>query len=259
MFRFKYLRISGISHNCTSECKHGSWCNWCLSLNYIILPLECIIWCVWLCELESIKLLNLCFVPPLVETLVRAHTGIFKASCWLPWSALFVFFGCACEKSSLKYPSPGRSSVPLTLTSQSSLCLDFWDLKEAAHAAEATLWFSSETTQVSTQYLGERVSEQFLSTGPVFGFHKNAADKVPCLVGSVRGQKRVSGLGGDLEYRCHGLIFSPRWLFCQHFDHCATKTPTKDIHNKCNFNIAYSGVSKQVETNTTYFVCATHS
>lgn len=166
-----------------------------------------------------------------------------------------MFFGCACEKSSLKYLSPGRSSVPLTLTSQSSLCLDFWDLKEAAHAAEATLWFSSETTQVSTQYLGERVSEQLLSTGPVFGFHKNAADEVPCLVGRVRGQKRVGGLGGNLEYRCHGLIFSPRWLFCQHFDHCATKTPTKDIHNKCNFNMTYSGVSKQVETNTTFFLC----
>lgn len=105
---------------------------------------------------------------------------------------------------------------------------------EATGTAEATVLVcgtSSETRQVSAQNLREGMSEQLLGTRPVFGLHKDAADKVPCLVRDVQGQQRVGGLGGDLEYGCHCLVFSPRRFFCQHFHHCTTKAPAKDRHD----------------------------
>lgn len=99
---------------------------------------------------------------------------------------------------------------------------------------------SSETRQVLTQDLGEGMSEQLLSTRPVFGLHKDAADEVPCLVRGVQGQQWVGGLSGDLEYGCHGLIFSPWRFFCQHLHHCTTKAPAKDIHEWLCSSLIYS-------------------
>lgn len=112
--------------------------------------------------------------------------------------------------------------------------LPWTGIEEATDTAEATVLLcgsSSETRQVSAQNLGEGMSEQLLSTGPVFGLHKNAANEVPCLVGGARGQQRVGGLGGDLEYGRHGLVFSPRRLFCQHLHHRTTKAPVKERHD----------------------------
>lgn len=106
--------------------------------------------------------------------------------------------------------------------------------KEATDTVEATVLhrgWSSATRQVSAQNLGEGMSEQLLSTGPVFGIHKNAAHEVPCLVGGVWGQQWVGGLSGDLEYGCHGLIFSPWRLFCEHLHHRATKAPVKEMQS----------------------------
>ena len=104
---------------------------------------------------------------------------------------------------------------------------------------------SLDTRPVSAQNLGEGMSEQVLGTGPVFGLHKNAAYEVPRLVGGVRGQQWVGGLRGDLEYGRHGLVFSPRRLFCQHLHHRTTEAPVRQMHH---FNLQ-RGHEKQAETN----------
>lgn len=90
---------------------------------------------------------------------------------------------------------------------------------------------SSQTRPASAQNLGEGAPEQLLCAGPVFGLHKDAAYEVPCLLGGVRGQRRVGGLGGDLEYGRHGLEFSPRGLFRQHLYHRTTEAPVKETHH----------------------------
>lgn len=69
------------------------------------------------------------------------------------------------------------------------------------------------------------MSEQLLRTRPVFGLHEDAAKEVPRVFGDVGGQLGVGGLSGDLKYGRHGLVFSPRGLFCQHLHHSAAKTP----------------------------------
>lgn len=83
--------------------------------------------------------------------------------------------------------------------------------------------------QASAQNLRERMSEQLFSAGSVFGFHENTPDEVPSLVGRVRGQERVSGLGGDLEYGRHRLELGPRRLLRQHLHHRAAEAPGRNI------------------------------
>lgn len=77
----------------------------------------------------------------------------------------------------------------------------------------------------SAQDLGEGMSEQLLCTRPALGLHEDAPEEVPSVLGDVSGQLGVGGLSGNLKYGCHGLEFSPRWLFCQHLHHSAAKTP----------------------------------
>lgn len=69
------------------------------------------------------------------------------------------------------------------------------------------------------------MSEQLLGARPVFGLHKDAVDEVSRLLRDVRGEQRVGGLGGDLEYGGHGFIFSPGGLFGEHLHHGAAQTP----------------------------------
>lgn len=107
------------------------------------------------------------------------------------------------------------------------------------------------------------MSEQLLGTRPVFGLHKDAADKVPRLVRDVQGQQRVGGLGGDLEYGCHCLIFSPWRFFCQHLHHCTAKAPAKDTNGWLCFSLMYM-LSHLTTQNKYYalkecFKCGLHS
>lgn len=130
------------------------------------------------------------------------------------------------------------------------VCVGFTDATDTAEATVLHCGESSGTRQVSAQDLGEGMSEQLLSARPVFGLHEDAADEVSCLVGGVRGQQRVGGLRGDLEYGCHGLVFSPRRLFCQHLHHRTTKAPVNDTRDR----FCFSGVTQQAETDITYYV-----
>lgn len=69
--------------------------------------------------------------------------------------------------------------------------------------------------------------QQLLGARPVFGFHENAAHEVPRLHRDVRGQQRVGGLGGNLEYGGHGFVFSPGGLLGQHLHHRAAQAPAR--------------------------------
>lgn len=80
----------------------------------------------------------------------------------------------------------------------------------------------------SAEDLGEGVSQQLLGARPVLGLHEDAAHKVARLVRDVQGQRRVGGLGGDLEYGRHGLVLGPRRLLRQHLHHRAAEAPGEE-------------------------------
>lgn len=77
--------------------------------------------------------------------------------------------------------------------------------------------------------------EQLFGARSVFGFHKNAAQEVPPLLRDVRGQQRVGGLGGNLEYGGHGFVFGPRGLLGQHLHHCAAQAPGRKAREITRF------------------------
>lgn len=205
--------------------EHEPWLNNALEWNW-----SASLW-MWACT--SVKDLICVLFPPCGDTC--KSTLVLKTLCWLLFSLDF----CV-RRRCILWTTWKVAELHLTST---STFLPWMAFTEATDAAEDTVLhcaLSSEIRKVSAQNLGEGMSEQLLSTGPVFGLHKDAADKVPCLVGGVRGQQWVGGLGGDLEYCCHGFVFSPRRLFCQHLYHCTTKAPAKDMHDCFGFSLTWS-------------------
>lgn len=136
----------------------------------MMLSLECII-----CAHKSVckdplptRYLMFCF--PLVVTLVRACTGI------------------GIQEIDAAVGRGGRGTLGFTLTSSPVPRPDFchgWVSRKLQIPIRLVCAKKLETGQVSAQNLGEGMAEQLLSTGSVFGLHKNAADEIPCLVRGV--------------------------------------------------------------------------
>lgn len=85
--------------------------------------------------------------------------------------------------------------------------------------------FSYISASRSAEDLGERVSEQLFCARPVFGLDEDAPNEVFGLLGDVRRQHGVRGLGGYFKDGGHGFVFGPRRLLGQHLYYGAAETP----------------------------------